>query len=197
MYEDDLYCCGFENIAGVDEVGRGSLAGPIVAAAVILKRDRLFITKLNDSKKLSANIRAKLYLEIIHKCQSWSIASLSSKIIDKISLSKANILVMKKAVLALKIKPDIVITDAFGFNTGKTGIDVFPIIKGDEKSASIAAASIIAKVFRDRIMAKYSEIYPEYGFAVNKGYGTRKHQAMLQKYGPSKIHRISFKGVIL
>jgi ribonuclease HII len=192
-FEDELYSNGFNNIAGVDEVGRGSLAGPIVAAAVILDRKKLLIEKVNDSKKLSKKNRNYIFRKIIKNCRCWSIAKLSPQIIDKISLQKANILVIKKAITGLKIKPDIVLTDAIDI---KINIDLFPIIKGDELSISIAAASVIAKVIRDKMMIKLSRAYPEYDLASNKGYGTNKHLKTLQKYGPSKIHRMSFKGVL-
>jgi ribonuclease HII len=192
-FEDELYSNGFNNIAGADEVGRGSLAGPIVAAAVILDRKKLLIEKVNDSKKLSKKNRNYIFRKIIKSCRCWSIAKLSPQMIDKISLQKANILVIKKAITGLKIKPDIVLTDAIDI---KINIDLFPIIKGDELSISIAAASVIAKVIRDKMMIKLSRAYPEYDLASNKGYGTNKHLKTLQKYGPSKIHRMSFKGVL-
>ncbi|MCG2790544.1 MAG: ribonuclease HII, partial [Actinomycetia bacterium] len=126
-------------------------------------------------------------------CSCWSVAKVSPGVIDKISLQKANILVIKKAIKSLRIKPDIILVDALNPNMKSL---IMPIVKGDELSASIAAASIIAKVIRDRLMIKMSRIYPEYGFELHKGYGTRKHLEMLAKYGPSKIHRLSFKGVL-
>ena len=193
QFEDELYSNGFLNIAGVDEVGRGSLAGPIVAAAVILQRDKIFIEKLNDSKKISKQKRNLIFRKIIKNCSCWSVAKVSPGVIDKISLQKANILVIKKAIKNLRIKPDIILVDALN---PKMKPHIMPIVKGDELSASIAAASIIAKVIRDRLMIKMSRIYPEYGFELHKGYGTKKHLKMLQKYGPSKIHRLSFKGVL-
>ena len=195
-YEDELYTCGFENIAGADEVGRGSLAGPIVAAAVILDRKKIFIENLNDSKKVDEKTRSILFRKIIKSCKCWSFAKVSSHVIDRISLGKANILVVKKAIIKLRIKPDIVITDNINAKMDRFGIGVVPITYGDELSASIAAASIIAKVIRDKIMLKLSRIYPEYDFKRNKGYGTKKHIEALKKNGPSKIHRISFKNVL-
>ncbi|MBM3709544.1 MAG: ribonuclease HII [Actinobacteria bacterium] len=195
-YEDELFTYGFENIAGVDEVGRGSLAGPIVAAAVILDRNKILIENLNDSKKVNEKNRNKLFRKIIKNCKCWSFSRVSPHIIDRISLGKANILVIKKAILRLKIKPDIVITDAIDVKMDRFGIKVIPIISGDKLSASIAAASIVAKVIRDRIMIKQSRVYPGYDFKRNKGYGTKKHILVLQKNGPSKIHRISFKSVL-
>ena len=195
-YEDELYLCGYNAVAGVDEVGRGSLAGPIVAAAVILDRNKILIEKLNDSKKISGKTRNSLFVKIIRSSRSWSIAKVSPLVIDRISLGKANLLVMKKAILNLKSKPDIIITDALEINIRKYTAEIIPIINGDQLSASIAAASIIAKVIRDRLMLKYSRIYPEYDFGKNKGYGTRKHMLALQKNGPCRIHRVSFRGVL-
>jgi ribonuclease HII len=195
-YEDELYLCGYNAVAGVDEAGRGSLAGPIVAAAVILDRNKILLEKLNDSKKLTAKTRDSLFRMIVRSCKSWSVARVPSSVIDRISLGKSNLLVMKKAILHLKKKPDIVITDALALTIRKYDTEIIPIINGDELSASIAAASVIAKVIRDRLMLKYSRLYPEYDFAANKGYGTRKHMIALQKYGPCRIHRITFKGVL-
>ena len=193
VYEDNLLLNGYREIAGVDEVGRGPLAGPIVAAAVILDRKKILIENLNDSKKISEKNREPIFREILNSCITWSIAKIPPRVIDDISISKANILVIKEAIKKLKIKPDIVITDAVAV---KMDIKVIPIINGDEKSASIAAASIIAKVIRDKIMMKLSRDYPEYSFEYNKGYGTKEHLKNLQKYGPSKIHRMSFRGVL-
>jgi ribonuclease HII len=195
-YEDELYLCGYNAIAGVDEAGRGSLAGPIVAAAVILDRNKILLEKLNDSKKLTANTRNSLFRMIVRSCKNWSVARVSSSVIDRISLGKSNLLVMKKTILYLKKKPDIVITDALTLTIRKYDTEIIPIINGDELSASIAAASVVAKVIRDKLMLKYSRIYPEYGFSENKGYGTRKHLLALQKYGPCRIHRVSFRGVL-
>ena len=195
-YEDELYLCGYNAVAGVDEAGRGSLAGPIVAAAVILDRNKILLEKLNDSKKLTAKTRNSLFRMIVRSCISWSVARVSSGVIDRISLGKSNLLVMKKTILHLKSKPDIVITDALAITIRKYDTEIIPIINGDELSASIAAASVIAKVIRDRLMLKYSRLYPEYDFAANKGYGTRKHMLALQKYGPCRIHRVSFRGVL-
>ena len=193
VYEDNLILNGYKKIAGVDEVGRGPLAGPIVAAAVILDRKKILIENLNDSKKISEKNREIIFREILNSCITWSIAKIPPRVIDDISINKANILVIKEAIQKLKIKPDIVISDAIDV---KMDIKVIPIINGDEKSASIAAASIIAKVIRDRIMINISRYYPEYNFEYNKGYGTKEHLKNLQKYGPSKIHRISFRGVL-
>jgi len=193
VYEDNLILNGYKKIAGVDEVGRGPLAGPIVAAAVILDSKKILIENLNDSKKISEKNREIIFREILNSCITWSIAKIPPRVIDDISINKANILVIKEAIKKLKIKPDIVISDAIDV---KMDIKVIPIINGDEKSASIAAASIIAKVIRDKIMIKLSRDYPEYRFEYNKGYGTKEHLKNLQKYGPSKMHRMSFRGVL-
>ncbi len=193
VYEDNLILNGYKKIAGVDEVGRGPLAGPIVAAAVILDSKKILIENLNDSKKISEKNREIIFREILNSCITWSIAKIPPRVIDDISINKANILVIKEAIQKLKIKPDIVISDAIDV---KMDIKVIPIINGDEKSASIAAASIIAKVIRDKIMMKLSRDYPEYSFEYNKGYGTKEHLKNLQKYGPSKMHRMSFRGVL-
>ncbi|MBM3700192.1 MAG: ribonuclease HII [Actinobacteria bacterium] len=193
VYEDSLYCCGYDLIAGADEVGRGSFAGPIVAAAVILQRNAPLIDGLDDSKKINGVKRLKLFKIILKSCLCWSVARLSPELIDRISLGSANVLVLKKALARLKIKPSIAITDAICVNTEKYGFESFPIINGDRLCASIAAASIIAKVIRDSIMDKYAGRYPYYAFENNKGYGTKKHIEAIKKYGFCKIHRKSFK----
>ncbi|MCL5772373.1 MAG: ribonuclease HII [Actinobacteria bacterium] len=192
-YEDNLYLQGYELIAGVDEAGRGALAGPIVAAAVILKRKNIFIEGIKDSKKINYKKRKDLFKIIIDSCICYSIAKVCSKKIDEISLGRANIFVFEKAIENLKFTPQVVITDALQINSK---IPVLPIINGDELSISIAAASIIAKVTRDEIMEKFGEIYPNYGFIENKGYGTKNHFKSIEKYGPCPIHRLSFKGVL-
>jgi len=165
-FEDSLYIHGFEKIAGVDEVGRGALAGPIVAAAVILRRSKIFIEGVNDSKKITYKKRKELFNIIIKSCSCYAVSKLCSKIIDKISLGKANTAVLNKAIRNLAITPQIVLSDALPF---RNPVPVLPIINGDELSISIAAASIIAKVTRDEIMEKFAAIYPEYGFDENKG----------------------------
>jgi len=192
-YEDSLYLTGYDLIAGVDEVGRGALAGPIVAAAVILKRDSIFIEGINDSKKISSKKRNELFKKIIDNCICYSTAKMSSGKIDKISLGKANIAVFKNAINNLKTVPQIVLSDALSVQ--KAVAPVLSIIKGDELSISIAAASIIAKVTRDSIMEKFDLIYPQYGFNSNKGYGTKKHFESIEKFGSCCIHRLSFNGV--
>jgi ribonuclease HII len=192
-YEDDLFLSGYRSIAGVDEVGRGSLAGPLMAAAVILDRENLMIEGLNDSKKVSIKKRECIYKKIINSCISWSVAKVSSREIDKISINNANILAVKKAANKLKVKPDAVLVDYICVDLDA---EVLPIVNGDELSASIAAASVIAKVTRDKIMVELSKYYPEYGFERNKGYGTKEHLEALRIYGPSAVHRLSFNGVV-
>lgn len=193
MYEDDLFLNGYRRIAGVDEVGRGSLAGPLVAAAVILDRKNLMIENLNDSKKLSKEKREYIFKKIMESCVCWSVAKVSPQKIDELSVGNANILAIEKAVKKLKIEPDVVLIDYISIDLN---VETQPIINGDELSVSIAAASIVAKVIRDRIMIKLSKYYPEYGFECNKGYGTKDHLKSLRKYGPSVVHRVSFKGVL-
>jgi len=192
-YEDDLFLSGYRSIAGVDEVGRGSLAGPLMAAAVILDRENLMIEGLNDSKKVSIKKRECIYKKIINSCVSWSVAKVSSRKIDEISINNANILAVKKAANKLKVKPDAVLVDYICVDLDA---EVLPIVNGDELSVSIAAASIIAKVTRDKIMVELSKYYPEYGFERNKGYGTKEHLEALRIYGPSAVHRLSFNGVV-
>ncbi len=192
-YEDDLYIAGYEKIAGVDEVGRGSLAGPLVAAAVILDKRKLIIENINDSKKLTENKRKHIFKKIIRSCLCWSVVRIPPDEIDRLSITKANAIAFKRAIVSLKIKPDIVLSDFINIDLG-TGY--LPMVNGDQFSISIAAASIVAKVIRDQIMSKLSKYYPEYGFEHNKGYGTRKHLKSLQKYGPTLIHRVSFRGVL-
>lgn len=192
-YEDDLYITGYRRIAGVDEVGRGSLAGPLVAAAVILDRRKLIIENIDDSKKIAAERRKYIFKKIIKSCLCWSVARISPGEIDRLSMARANIIAFKRAVRGLRKKPDIILADFIGEDLGDKFL---PIVKGDQISISIAAASIIAKVIRDQLMLKLSKLYPEYGFEHNKGYGTTQHLKALQKFGPTIIHRSSFRGVL-
>ena len=177
-------------IAGIDEAGRGPLAGPVVCACVIMPlNNKDLIDGINDSKKLSEKKRELLYEQIIEKAIAYSIVEVDEKTIDEINILNATKLGMKKTLDNLTVKPDIVLIDAV-----KLDID-FPqdnIIKGDALSYNIAAASILAKVYRDRLMKNLSEIYPEYNFAKHKGYGTKEHIEALKKYGKCKIHRESF-----
>ena len=178
-------------IAGVDEAGRGSLAGPVVASAVILK-DRRFSCEINDSKQLSQKKREKAFAEILKK-SIVGIGIIDEKTIDRINIHQATLRAMEMAIANLRIPPDYIIVD--GRMKFVTKCPIKCIVKGDSKSMSIAAASIIAKVTRDGIMSKYDKEYPQYGFAKHKGYGTRLHKETLKKFGPSPIHRYSYQPV--
>lgn len=189
MYKFEMEYNSFQAICGIDEVGRGPLAGPVVAGAVILPKD-IKINYLNDSKQLSEKKREELYHIIMEKAIATGIGYASPSRIDEINILQATYEAMKQAIEQLPVMPDILLNDAV--TIPNVSIKQIPIIKGDAKSASIAAASIIAKVTRDRLMVQYDEIMPEYQFASNKGYGAAVHIAALKKYGPSPIHRKSF-----
>ncbi|MBE7032385.1 MAG: ribonuclease HII [Ruminococcaceae bacterium] len=187
--ENELYAAGFEFVAGVDEAGRGPLAGPVCAAAVILPKDAV-IEGVNDSKKLSAKKRDMLFDEIRNVAIAYAIEFVYPDVIDDINIRQATALAMHNAVENLKQKADFIIID---------GNDNIPydtsyryVIKGDAKSQTIAAASILAKVSRDRLMEELDEKYPEYGFKKHKGYGTKVHMEAIQKYGVTEVHRKSF-----
>ena len=186
-YEKEYAKCGY--ICGIDEVGRGPLAGPVVAGAVILPAD-CDILYINDSKKLTAAKREELYDVIMEKAVAVGIGMASPKRIDEINILQATYEAMREAISRLSVKPDILLNDAVTI----PGVDIrqVPIIKGDAKSISIGAASISAKVTRDRMMEEYDRIFPEYGFASNKGYGSAEHIRALKEVGPSEIHRVSF-----
>jgi ribonuclease HII len=192
-HENRLKNEGYSIIAGIDEAGRGSLSGPVVAAAVILPC-QLFIPNIKDSKKLTSKKRSELYFSILEKAKDVGIGIVEAKIIDRINIAQASYLAMKKAILNLKEVPDYLLVD--GFKIPNLNILQLPLIKGEDKSISIAAASIIAKVYRDIIMINYDEKYPQYFFKKNKGYGTEEHLKALVKYGPSEIHRKTFKRVM-
>ena len=180
---------GAQYICGIDEVGRGPLAGPVVAAAVVLPKD-CDILYINDSKKLSEKMRDVLYDEISKKAVAWGVGIVSPERIDEINILQATYEAMKIALENLKVSPDILFNDAVTI----PGIEIpqIPIVKGDAKSQSIAAASIMAKVTRDRLMKEYDEMYPEYGFARHKGYGTKEHINDIKEFGPCPIHRRTF-----
>lgn len=188
-YENKAIENGFEIICGIDEAGRGPLAGPVYAAAVILPKGHI-IDGVNDSKKISEKKREFLYDKIIDECISYGIGIADEKEIDSINILQATFLAMKRAVDNLSVKPDIALVD--GNREPDLNIPVQTIIKGDSKSASIAAASILAKVSRDRYMLEMAQKYPEYQFEKHKGYGTKLHYEMIEKYGISPIHRKSF-----
>lgn len=179
----------FSFICGIDEVGRGPLAGPVVAGAVILPKD-CDILYLNDSKQLSEKKREELYEIIMEKAVDTGLGFVSPERIDEINILQATYEAMREAVSKLSVQPDILLNDAV--TIPEINIKQVPIIKGDAKSVSIAAASIIAKVTRDRLMIQYDSIFPEYGFAGNKGYGAQLHIEALRKFGPTPIHRRSF-----
>lgn len=192
MLEYEKICLekGYKFIAGTDEVGRGPLAGPVVVAAVIMPLDEdLLIDGIDDSKKLSEKKREKLYPLILERAVAYSIAFSSPEEIDRINILNAVKKCMLDAEKGLSVKPDIMLIDAVNL---EMECDTMPIIKGDAKSYNIAAASIIAKVYRDNLMKKYAEEFPEYDFASNKGYGTAKHIAALKEKGACSIHRKSF-----
>mgnify|MGYP004455718091 FL=1 len=188
--EEEMHNQGINYICGIDEAGRGPLAGPVVVAAAIMPRDSM-IEGVNDSKKLSEKKREALYELITNEAIAWGVGIIDQKEIDRINILNATKEGLTKAVKSLQIKPDRIIVDALnGIDT--LGIPYTSIIKGDAKCYSIAAASIIAKVTRDRIMRQWDEIYPMYGFEKHKGYGTAAHIAAIKEYGLCPLHRLSF-----
>lgn len=195
LYENDALSKGYDVVCGVDEAGRGPLAGPVVAAAVILPKGHI-IEGVNDSKKLSEKKRDLLYDKIIEECISYSVGTASEKEIDEINILQATFLAMKRAVDGLEIKPQLALVDGNQVPP-LNDVDVETVVKGDAKSASIAAASIIAKVTRDRYMIEMAEKYPQYHFEKHKGYGTKLHYEMIDEYGICDIHRKSFLKKVL
>lgn len=188
--EEDIYSQGMEYICGIDEAGRGPLAGPVVVASAIMPKDSM-IEGVNDSKKVSEKKREKLYDEIIENAISYSVGIVDQKEIDRVNILNATKAGLTESIRGLKVKPDIILVDALkGIDT--CGIPYQSIIKGDAKCYSIAAASIIAKVTRDRIMRQWHEIYPEYNFIQHKGYGTAAHIAAIKEHGLCPLHRLSF-----
>ncbi|MDD6328447.1 MAG: ribonuclease HII [Eubacteriales bacterium] len=188
-FEKKYRSLGHQAICGIDEVGRGPLAGPVVACAVILPTDDT-ILYLNDSKQLSAKKREQLYEEIIERAVAYGIGIVSEQRIDEINILQATYEAMRMAISNLSVTPDLLLNDAV--RIPEVEIKQVPIVKGDTLSASIAAASIVAKVTRDRMMKSYDEIYPGYDFSSNMGYGSAKHIEALKKNGPTPIHRKSF-----
>ncbi len=180
---------GFSTICGVDEAGRGPLAGPVYAAAVILPKG-LWIEGLNDSKKLTEKRREALYDVIVEKAVAYGIGSADEKEIDEINILQATFLAMKRAIAALPVLPELALID--GNRSCDFGVPAMTVVRGDSLSANIAAASILAKVTRDRVMQDYALVYPQYGFEVHKGYGTKRHYAALEEFGPCPIHRQTF-----
>ena len=188
-FEEQYYELGYKRVCGIDEAGRGPLAGPVVAAAVVFERGTV-IEGLDDSKKLSEKKREALYDEIIQKALDYSITLSTEKEIDDINILQATFKAMRNAVNSLKTKPDIALVD--GDKLPGLDVESRAVIKGDSKSTAIAAASILAKVTRDRIMLELDEAYPQYGFAKHKGYPTKGHYQMIKEHGITEVHRRSF-----
>lgn len=188
QYEKQCLEKGYKYVCGIDEVGRGPLAGPVVTCAVIMDLEKL-VEGVDDSKKLSAKKREKLYDEIISSAVCYSVQEISEKEIDEINILNATKKCMLKSVNALSVRPDVLLIDAVKLDTD---IPQLNVIKGDALSYSIGCASILAKVYRDRLMAKYDEKYPDYKFAKNAGYGTREHIAAIKEKGACPIHRRTF-----
>ena len=188
--EEEIHNSGVEYICGIDEAGRGPLAGPVVVGIAIMKPDS-FIEGVNDSKKISEKKRELLYEQITNEAIDWSVGIVDQNEIDEINILNATKKALHMAITNLKIKPDRILVDALE-HIDTCGIPYTSIIKGDAKVYSISAASIIAKVTRDRMMKEYDEIYPEYGFAGHKGYGTAKHIQAIKTYGPCPLHRKTF-----
>ena len=192
FFEEDLLRRGYMNVAGLDEAGRGPLAGPVVAACVVLAPGRE-IPGVNDSKKLTEAARDKLCREICGSVLDWGVGVVEAEEIDRINILEATKKAMLLAIEELREPPDYLLIDAV---TLKVDIPQNPLIKGDARSASIAAASIIAKTTRDRIMLMHDAAYPEYGFKGHKGYGAKSHMDAIRKHGPCPIHRKTFRGVL-
>lgn len=193
FYEKEWYSRGYKLICGVDEAGRGPLAGPVCAAAVILPQNldvETALPGLNDSKKLTDKKRRELYEKIKSCALCWGIGCASHDEIDEINILQATFLSMNRALEKLTLQPEVALVD--GNREPGFTIPTQTIIKGDSLSASIAAASILAKVYRDDLMTELSELYPEYGFEVHKGYGTKKHYEALREFGHCPVHRVTF-----
>ena len=193
-YEESARERGYKLIAGVDEAGRGSLVGPVVVAAVILPNENLYLERLNDSKQISAHVREILFDKIISAAVSYNVVEVSVEEVDTLNVYRATLIGMKRAVAGLKIQPDFVYTDAMKVDFGER-IKTDSVVHGDALIASISAASILAKVTRDRLAEKWALEYPGYGFEHNKGYGTREHMQAIEKLGATPIHRKSFDPV--
>jgi len=192
VFEEAAHAQGYRRVAGLDEVGRGTLAGPVVAAVVLFERGTV-ITGLRDSKQLSPKRRDSLYPIILKEAVDVAVGMVEAEVIDQINILQATRLAMQDAIKQLKFQPDYLLLDAITLPL--IPIPQRPIIKGDELSVSIAAASVVAKVTRDRMMSRYHEEYPEYNFLAHKGYGTVEHRKQIQEHGPCQIHRMTFRGV--
>ncbi|HDH87177.1 MAG TPA: ribonuclease HII [Desulfobacteraceae bacterium] len=193
FYEFQARLGGYSLVAGIDEAGRGPLAGPVVASAVILPED-ITLPGVRDSKKMSERAREEAFSLIKSKAIAFSLAVVSSQEIDEVNILQATHKAMKEAVLMLDPQPDYLLID--GIYPVDLPIHQRCIVKGDDLSLSISAASVLAKVYRDRIMCEYHILYPHYGFSSNKGYGTSGHIKAITRYGPCHIHRLTFKGVL-
>jgi ribonuclease HII len=195
ILEERLWTNGFNSVGGVDEVGRGPLAGPVVAACVVLPRD-FSLQGVNDSKKLTANRREALFDQILENAQEVGIGIVGERTIDRMNILNASLKAMWRAVRGLKNQPEFILVDG-NQKIPNLRLPQMPVVKGDSQSLSIAAASIVAKVTRDRMMLKYHREYPEFKFADHKGYATKTHVEALKTFGPCQIHRKSFKLVRL
>lgn len=193
-FEEQARSEGYKLIAGVDEVGRGCIAGPVVAAACILDLEKPIPKGLDDSKKLDADTRTRIAAELKQTCIAYAIGQVEAKEVDRINILEATKKAMLVAIASLKPAPDHLLIDALHLK--QTPLPQKAIIKGDSISVSIAAASILAKTYRDELMTAYNEQFPQYGFAAHKGYGCASHYEAVRKYGPCVLHRLSFKGVI-
>lgn len=192
-YEKKYWSAGLELVAGIDEAGRGPLAGAVYAACVVFEPG-VVIEGINDSKKLSEKKREKLFDEICEKALYYSIVAVDEKVIDEINILEATFKAFGDSLRALPVMPQVALID--GNRAKNIPTDFETVIKGDSLSQSIAAASILAKVSRDRYIAEMDKLYPQYGFAKHKGYPTKEHYEAIEKYGPSPIHRLTFKGVV-
>ncbi len=191
-YERRLHEQGFRLVAGVDEAGRGALAGPLVAAAVILPED-FDLEGIADSKVLTPSARDDAYARIVGDAIAWAVCRCMSTRIDRRGLHRTNLWLLRRCITALSVEPDYVLSD--GFPVRRLSMPNLSIKKGDAVTASVAAASIVAKVTRDRMMDRYHRRFPVYGFDHNRGYGTKEHRDAIRQHGPSPIHRFSFKGI--
>lgn len=194
VYEKQALAAGYRFIAGVDEVGRGCLAGPVVAAACILDLSKPLPKGLNDSKQLTKPQREEIAEKLKKRCLAYAVGQVEADEIDQINILQASIKAMHKAVEALQPAADFLLIDAVKIK--QSPLPQMSIIKGDGLSASIAAASVIAKTFRDALMRQYHDVFPHYGFSDNVGYGTRSHWDGLKKFGPCSLHRRTFHGVV-
>jgi ribonuclease HII len=193
LYESDAWRAGYSLIAGIDEAGRGPLAGPVIAAAVILP-ENVKLEGVRDSKRMSPRAREDAFSLIEERAISIALAVVSPREIDQINILQATRKAMKQAVLHLDTQPDFLLID--GTHPVDLPIQQRCIVRGDQQCLSISAASVLAKVYRDRMMCSYHELYPRYGFSSNKGYGTRGHLEAITRYGPCSIHRLTFRGVV-